>query len=69
MKCKKNICITCHKRLRRSVIPARSVCNKLDIHVSPHDLKNLNRLERTVISGRILFKKVTIMPKGQMPKL
>ena len=35
----------------------------------PEVLSNLNRLERVLISRRILFKKVIIMPKGKFPKL
>ena len=35
----------------------------------PEDLANMNRLERAIITRRILFKKITIMPKGQAPKL
>ena len=32
-------------------------------------MSNLNRLEKVLISRRILFKKVSIMPKGRFPKL
>ena len=53
----------------KSEIPAQAVHNKLDIYDFPDDLANLNRLEKTIISRRVLFKKVTIMLKGQMPKL
>ena len=35
----------------------------------PEVLSHLNRLERLLIFRRILFKKVTIMPKGRFPKL
>ena len=63
------ICRTCHKKLKKSEIPAQAVSNKLDIFDFPDDLANMNRLERVIISRRILFKKVTIMPKGQAPKL
>ena len=35
----------------------------------PNILADLNRLERVLISRRILFKKVSIMPKGRFPKL
>jgi len=63
------ICQTCDKKLKKSKIPAQSVWNKLDIFLFPADLDNLNRLERVIISRRILFKKITIMPKGQTPKL
>ena len=63
------VCGTCHKKLIKSEIPAQAVWNKLDISVLPDDLPNLNRLEKVIISRRILFKKITIMPKGQTPKL
>ena len=63
------ICLTCHKKLNKSEIPAQSVYNKLEIFDFPDDLANLNRLEKAIISRRILFKKVTIMPKGQSPNL
>ena len=35
----------------------------------PNILADLNRLERVLISRRILFKKVSIMPNGRSPKL
>ena len=63
------ICHTCHKKLKKSEVPAQAVSNKLAIFDFPHDLANMNRLERAIISRRILFKKITIMPKGQTPKL
>ena len=53
----------------KSEITAQAVWNKLDIYDFPDDMANLNRLEKAIISRRILFKKVTIMPKGQMPKI
>ena len=30
---------------------------------------HLNHLEKILISKRILFKKISIMPKGQQPKI
>ena len=62
------ICKTCHNSLKKSW-PVQTVCNKLHNFLPPDELKNLNRLERVLISKRILFKKVAIMPKGQFPKL
>ena len=62
-------CKTCHNNLKNSCIPVQVVCNKLHIFLPPDELTNLNRLERVLISQRILFKKVAIMPKGQFPKL
>jgi len=45
------------------------VFNKLQIFEFPDELKEIRRLERVLIARRIIFKKVTIMPKGQSPKL
>ena len=53
--CKIYICRTCHKKMKKSEIPAQAVWNKLDIFLLPADLANLNRLERVIISRRILF--------------
>ena len=55
--------------MKKSEIPAQAVSNKLDIFDFPDDLANMNRLEKAIISRRILFKNITIMPKGQTPKL
>ena len=52
-----------------SHIPAQAVCKKLEIFCPLPELENLNRLERILISQRILFKKVAIIPKGRFPKL
>lgn len=35
----------------------------------PEQLHTLNKLEVALICKRLLFKKITIIPKGQMPKL
>ena len=43
--------------------------NKLEVFMVAEVLSNLNRLERVLISRKILFKKVTIMPKSKFPKL
>ena len=63
------ICNTCHCYLKKFHIPSQAVCNKVQIFETPAEIKKLNRLERIFIARRILFKKVTIMPKGQFPKL
>ena len=49
------ICGTCHKKLLKSEIPAQSIWNKLGISLLPDELANLNRLEKAIISRRILF--------------
>ena len=63
------VCCTCDKLLKKKQIPGQTVINKLEISASPDVLISLNRLERVLMSKRILFKKVTIMPKGDFPKL
>ena len=47
----------------------QAVCNKLNIFPVLEILLNLNRLKRVLISRRILFKKINVMPKGRFPKL
>ena len=63
------ICLTCHGHLKRQNKPPQAVRNKLDIASPPEILSNLNRLERVSISRRILFKKVSTMPKGKFAKV
>ena len=63
-----DICGTYHHCLKKKKMPPQAVCNKLNIQSIPCELKNLNRLERVLISRRLLFKKVTIIPKGCFPK-
>ena len=65
------ICKTCDKALRSKSpkMPCQAVCNKLELFYFPSGFENINRLERVLISKRILFKKIAIMPKGQFPKV
>ena len=35
----------------------------------PKEFESISRLERVLVSRRILFKKVVIMPKGKLPKI
>ena len=41
----------------------------MQIFEAPAEIKNLTRLKHILIARRILFEKVTIMPKGQFQKL
>ena len=61
--------LTYDKYLKKKRIPGQAAINKLEISASPDILIGLNRLERVLISKIILFRKVTIMPKGNFPKL
>ena len=62
------ICITCHKKLLKGTMPAQAVCNNLQILELPSRFRDLRKLEKIIIAKPLLFKKVTIMPKGQCPK-
>ena len=63
------ICHKCHKALKKVRIHVKAVSNNLKISFVPKILLNLIRLERILISRRILFKKIAIMSKEQFPKL
>ena len=60
---------TCEKLLRKKNIPCQASCNKRQVVFLPEELKNVRRLERTLVPSRILFKKVTFMLKGNSPKM
>ena len=61
--------MTCHGHFKNRKIPPQPLWNKLEVYGVPNILADLNKLERVLISRRILFKKVSIMPKGRFPKL
>ena len=61
------ICLTCHGHLKINSEPPQAAWNKLDIASPREILSNLNRLERVLISRRMLFKKVSIMSQGRFP--
>ena len=62
------ICKTCDKKLLKKKVPCQSVSNKLELYEYPIYLQGMNKLEHILISQRILFSKVVIMPKEQFPK-
>jgi len=63
------ICKTCHQKLLKKKVPCQAVFNDLKLFDFPVEFQNIRKLEKILISKRILFKKVTIMPKGQSPKM
>ena len=64
------ICETCHKHLYKNEIPFQEVCNKKDLDPLSDDLKDLNKLEKALISKRILFKKIaTMYGRGEFSKI
>ena len=56
-----DLCLTCHRHLLKNKTPCQAVCNKLEIADLPQVFQNLRRLEKVLISKRILFKKIAIM--------
>ena len=63
------ICITYHKKLLKVLASCSAVINKLGIVSLPKEFESVNKLERILVSKKILFKKITIMSKGQTPKI
>ena len=55
------VCIACHKSIMKKRTPCQAVSNKLDVEVAPKQLQNLRKLEKVLISKKILFKKVALM--------
>ena len=49
------MCLTCHGNFKKRKIPPQAVWNKLEVLNVPNILVDLNRLERVLISRRILF--------------
>ena len=62
------ICTTCDKALRKNSVPCQAVANRLNVVELPKLFQDIRRLERLLVSRRILFKKVTDMPKGKSLK-
>ena len=50
-------------------IPCLAVANNLSVEKLPSQFQTIRRLKRVFVSRKILFKKVTIIPKGQSSKL
>ena len=64
------ICETCHNHLYKNEIPCQAYCNKMALDPIPDELKDLKKLEKVLISERILFKKMAMMPgKGEFFKI
>ena len=67
------ICETCYKHLHKNEILCQAVCNKITLDPIPDELKDLKKkkkIEKALISTRILFKKLAIMHgKSEFVKL
>ena len=66
---KEYICKTCSSKLSKGQIPCQAVHNKLMVDKIPSELECLEKLEQILISQRIVFEKIVIMPKGQQRKI
>ena len=63
------ICTACDESLRKNSVPCQAVANRLNVLELPKLFQDIRRLERLLVSRRILFKKVTVMPKGKSLKI
>ena len=50
-------------------IICQAVRNELQLHDFPNELKDARSLEKVLIARKLLFKKITVIPKGQSPKM
>ena len=66
---KEYVCKTCHKKLLKNKVPCQAVANDLQIINLPERFSDIRKLEKIIIAKRILFKRITIMSKGQAPKM
>ena len=58
------VCRTCDLKLKKAKVHCQAVCNRLALSCLPEQFKSVRKLERILISKRLLFKKVVVMPKG-----
>ena len=67
---KNYICHTCHKHISRNEMPCQAVFNKMSLDPILDELKDLKKLEKILISKRIIFKKIAIINgKGEFAKI
>ncbi|XP_078791854.1 uncharacterized protein LOC144986979 isoform X2 [Oryzias latipes] len=59
------ICHTCHSYVKKGAVPALAAVNNLELTEIPDELKDLNILERHLISKCIPFAKIIPLPKGR----
>ena len=60
----KYICKTCHGSLKSGKIPSQAAANSMYLPALPDALRNLNQLEKHLISPIIPFMKIMTLPKG-----
>ena len=60
---------TIKKLCQINKVPCQSVSNKLEVYNFPSHFRGIRKLEKVSIAKRLLFKKITIMPRGQKKKI
>ena len=63
------ICKTCHFKVLKGKIPCQAVYNNIYVDKIPSEFPSLEKLEQILVSQRIVFEKIIIMPKGQHRKV
>ena len=64
------ICNTCHVTIKKkNKTPCQAVYNNLRVDDVPPALATLEKLEQILVSQRIVFQKIVVMPKGQQRKI
>ena len=64
------ICNTCHVTIKKkNKTPCQAVYNNLAVDDVPRELAILEKLEQILVSQRIVFQKIVVMPKGQQRKI
>ena len=64
------ICNTCHVTIKKkNKTPCQAVYNNLSVDDVPPELAGLAKLEQILVSQRIVFQKIIVMPKGQQRKI
>ena len=55
--------------MKNKFIPCQTVLNNLGITFLSKEFESIHKLETLLVSRRILFKKVVIMPKGKLSNI
>ena len=63
------ICHICHVKAMKEKVPCQAVTNKMELYAIPMQLKCLRKLEFVLVSQRIMFEKIVVMPKGKQRKI
>ena len=64
------ICNTCHITIKKkNKTPCQAVYNNLAVDDVPPELASLEKLDQILVSQRIVFQKIVVMPKGQQRKI